>query len=159
MLRGGLQPTQILFDVKVEPASTDAKPSPGNQLDPKRAHPPYRHLAVAYTIRLDGISFTPSADGQYHADFEFGIMVYTADGQLINTVSNEVRPVLTQAAYQSMLQHGAAAHLQVDVPDRGQFFLRIGVHDMTSDHVGALEVPASSIKPDPVPAVASRSNP
>jgi hypothetical protein len=72
-------------------------------------------------------------------------MVYDADGKLVNTASKQVRPVLAAAAYQSMLKNGAAAHEEVDVPAHGDYWLRIGVHDLASDKIGALEVPTSDI--------------
>jgi hypothetical protein len=118
---------------------------------------PFRHLAVTYNIGIDGISFDRSGDGEYHASFEFGVMVYDGDGHLINTVSKQVRPVLSAAAYQSMLKNGAVAHQAVDVPARGDYFLRVGVHDLASNRVGALEVPMSGVSD--TAAVASAPKP
>jgi hypothetical protein len=36
--------------------------------------------------------------------------------------------------------------IKIDVPVRGECFLRIGVQDLTGNRVGALEVPVSSLK-------------
>jgi hypothetical protein len=41
------------------------------------------------------------------------------------------------------------ADLTTQVPAKGDYFLRIGVHDLATDKVGALEVPVSSVKPVP----------
>jgi hypothetical protein len=54
-----------------------------------------------------------------------------------------------------MLKNGAVSRDEIDVPAKGDYFLRIAVHDLTSDRVGAIEIPTSSIKTDSVPAVAS----
>jgi hypothetical protein len=54
-----------------------------------------------------------------------------------------------------MLRTGANASQQIDVPATGDYFLRIAVHDLTSDRVGAIEVPTASISPQVVPAVAA----
>jgi hypothetical protein len=145
MERGGLQPTQIQFHVKVNPGATGGTVLPGNLADRKRMKAPFRHLSISYNIAIDNIAFDRSADGRYHADFEFGVMVYDSDGQLINTASKQVRPVLAAAAYESMLKDGAEAHQEIDVPAHGGCYLRIGVHDLTSDRVGALEVPTSTL--------------
>ena len=102
-------------------------------------------LAARDRAELAGPAFSRAGDGRYHADFEFGAMVYNADGDLVNTASMHVRPVLTAAAYQAMLKDGAKAYQKIDVPAHGDSTLRIGVHDLTSDHVGALEVPTSAI--------------
>jgi VWFA-related protein len=145
MERGGLEPTQILFHVKVDPGATASAISAGDRAEPKGMKPPFRHLAVTYTIDIGSMAFDRGGDGRYRADFEFGVMVYDADGKLVNTASKQVRPVLAAAAYQSMLKNGAAAHEEVDVPAHGDYWLRIGVHDLASDKVGALEVPTSDI--------------
>jgi hypothetical protein len=54
-----------------------------------------------------------------------------------------------------MLKTGAKAHQEIDIPAKGDYFLRVAVHDLTSDRIGALEVPTTTIKPEPTPAVAS----
>ena len=38
-----------------------------------------------------------------------------------------------------MLRGGANAHQEIAVPATGEYFLRIGVHDISSDRVGAIE--------------------
>jgi len=57
------------------------------------------------------------------------------------------KPALPPAVYQSMLTSGAKLHQDIDIPAKGEYVLRIGVHDLTSDRVGALEIPTSSIAP------------
>jgi len=146
MERGGLEPTQILFKVRLDPAaSTTTALTAGSQPNAKKMKPPYRSITVSYSIDIDSIAFSRAGDGRYHADFEFGAMVYNADGDLVNTASMHVRPVLSAAAYQSMLKDGAKAYQNIDVPANGDYTLRIGVHDLASDHVGALEVPTSAL--------------
>jgi hypothetical protein len=54
-----------------------------------------------------------------------------------------------------MRRGGANARLEIDVPAAGEYFLRIGVHDLISDRVGAVEIPVSSITPETAPAVTS----
>jgi VWFA-related protein len=156
MMRGGLEPTQVLFKVKVvqSPGTDDAVPS-GNKLDAK-VKPPYRHYSLSYAIDVNNIAFAASPDGNLRGDFEYGVNVYNADGdELVNTVSKEVNPILPPSVYQSMLRGGANAHLEIVVPATGEYFLRVGVHDMNSDHVGAVEVSTSSITAIADPAVSS----
>jgi hypothetical protein len=79
------------------------------------------------------------------------VIVYdSVSGKAFNSTTMEVRPVVPASTYESMLKNGATAFQQIDVPVKGGFFLRIGVHDVTTDHVGALEIPTASIKSDPV---------
>ena len=157
MMRGGLDATQILFKVKVAQApGTEEMVPVSNQPDLKKMKPPYRHYTVSFVIDIHGIDFSATPDGNYRGDFEFGTMVYNADGdEVMNSASKEVSPILPPAVYQSMLEGGANAHQEIDVPATGEYFLRIGVHDLTSDRVGAIEVPVSSIAPQAVPAMAA----
>jgi VWFA-related protein len=158
MMRGGLDATQVLFKVKVaQAAGTEVSLPIHNVPDPKQMKPPYRHYAVAYTIDIHNIDFSPGVDGNYHAAFEYGIRVYNADGdEIVNSASKEAHPVLPPAIYQSMLTTGAIANDVIAVPAKGDYFLRIAVHDLTTDRVGAIEIPTSSITPEAVPAVATQ---
>jgi hypothetical protein len=58
-----------------------------------------------------------------------------------------------------MMETGLQFHQAVSVPAKGEYFLRIGLHDLLVDHVGAVEVPVSAVKnlavveiPKPKPA-------
>jgi hypothetical protein len=44
-----------------------------------------------------------------------------------------------------MQKAGVQYRQEISVPVKGEYFLRIGVHDLTSDKVGALEVPVDSV--------------
>jgi VWFA-related protein len=149
MMRGAMQPTEILFHVGVTPAATpDTTLPPGNNPDPKAMKPPYRRLTLAYNIDLNGIQFDPSADGAYHGQFEYAVNVYDSnDGKLVNSNVMAAKPNLPPAVYQSMLTGGAKLKQEIDLPTKGDFVLRIGVHDLTSDRVGAIEIPVSNITP------------
>jgi VWFA-related protein len=160
MMRGALEPTQLLFRVKVvqSPGTEDALPA-GNKPDAK-LKPPYRHFTISYIIDVNNIDFTPSPDGNYRGDFEYGVNVYNADGdEIVNSASKEVNPILPPSVYQSMLKGGANAHQEIAVPATGDYFLRVGVHDLTSDHVGAIEIPVTSITQGAVPATAAVKQP
>jgi hypothetical protein len=46
-----------------------------------------------------------------------------------------------------MLLSGLHAEQQIAVPVKGNYFLRVGVHDVPSDHIGALEIPVDEVHP------------
>ena len=54
-----------------------------------------------------------------------------------------------------MLRGGANAHQEIAVPATGDYFLRIAVHDLASDRVGAIEIPTASITPNQTPDVST----
>ena len=149
LMRGSLDSTQVLFNIKVTavPGTEPALPI-GNIPDAKQMHPPYRRFTLAYTLDAHALDFAQSPDGNYRANFEYGVNVYSPDGTaILNSASKVINPVLPPVVYQSMLKSGAGAHLDIDVPATGEFFLRIAVHDLASDRTGSIEVPVASITP------------
>jgi hypothetical protein len=149
MMRGTLQPTDVLFQVGAALApATDASLPPGNNPDPKAMKPPYRHLTLTYTIDIHGLQFDQAPDGNYHGQFEYAVNVYDpSDGKLLNSSTMAAKPSLPPAVYQSMLSSGVKVRQDIALPAKGDTILRIGVHDVTTNRVGALEIPASSITP------------
>jgi VWFA-related protein len=147
MMRGGLDATQILFKVAVQEAhGTEDKLAADNQPDARWMKPPYRRYTVSYAVDVHGIDFATTPDGNYRGDFEYGVRVYNADGdEVVNSASKTVSPILPPTVYRSMLKGGANAHLEIDVPATGDYFLRIAVHDLASDRVGSIEVATSAI--------------
>jgi hypothetical protein len=149
MTRGSLQPTEILFRVgATSAAGSDAILPPGSNPDPKAMKPPYRHITLNYNIDINGIQFDASTDGSYHGQFEYAAVVYdNSDGKVVNSSVMAAKPNVPLGVYQSMLDSGANLRQEIAVPAKGDYILRIGVHDLTTDHVGAIEIPASSITP------------
>jgi hypothetical protein len=147
MMRGSLEPTQILFSIRAaqSPATVATLPL-DNKPDPKQMKPPYRRITLSYRIDIHGILFQQSPDDNYRANFEYTAMVYNADGDaVLNSTSKSINPVLPAAVYRSMLQRGANAQQEIDIPATGDYFLRIAVHDLASDHTGAIEIPTASL--------------
>jgi hypothetical protein len=149
MLHGAPDMTEILFKVAAVRAPVTEEILPAdNQRSSPEMKPPYRRYSLTYTTDIHNIAFTQSADGNYTADFEFQATVFSAaTGAAINSTNRQVVPIESAANYQSMLKDGALATQQIDVPAKGEFFLRIGVHDLNSDRVGAVEIPVSAIRP------------
>ncbi len=52
---------------------------------------------------------------------------------------------------------GLPFRLQISAPAKGEYFLRIGVHDVQGDKVGVLEVPVAAVsKLPPMPTAAAK---
>ncbi len=157
LMRGTLDATQILFKVKVSSSSTPQPTLPAGNKPDASMKPPYRLYTLAYAIDVNNIDFAPGPDGNYRGDFEYGVNVFTSDGdEVVNTTSKEVNPILPPAVYQSMLKGGANAHQEIAVPATGDYFLRIAVHDMATGRIGSIEIPTASITGQaapPAPAI------
>jgi hypothetical protein len=90
------------------------------------------------------------------------IFVYDADGVLFNTQSGRIAADIPASRFASLLQSGIRFRQEISVPVKGEYFLRIGVHDVTTNRVGAVEVPVSAVSKlqpwtaqTPVPAPAA----
>jgi VWFA-related protein len=148
MMRGAPDPTEILFKVRILPASAavEEKVADGNAPNPRSpAKGPYRRYVVDFAADPRAIEFTASADGHEHCEVEFATFVYDRDGVLINTVGSTIKSNLPAASYAALMRAGLPFHLEISVPAKGEYFLRSAVHDVTSDRVGAVEVPVAAV--------------
>jgi VWFA-related protein len=150
---GGPSPTQILFMAKIVPAAgRENALAPTNQpnVKEKEMRPPYRHYTVWYGTDLKNVAFTATPDGVHHGSLEFEILLYNPNGELINAI-REMTKVRLPTRDESRGWSGLEFHQSIDAPAKGEYFLRIGVHDLGSGRVGAVEVPLAAIPPAGVP--------
>ena len=158
MMHGAPDPTQIIFQVRAVPASasTEDKLAPGTAAgpDPSKMKPPYRRYNLIFAADPRHIHFTQSAEGKYVGQIQFVTLVYDQDGQLIARAGNEVRTELPASEYVALFRGGLHFVQQISVPDKGNFYLRIGVHDMDGDHLGAVEFPVAAVRSLPPESIA-----
>jgi hypothetical protein len=150
MMRGAPTPTQILFSVRVLPASREIqeKVADGNSLTAEGAK--LKGLFRQYTIDLvadqRSLVFAQSPDGVHHDTIEFLIAVYDQTGTLIDRSGSSIHADLSAANFSHFLGTPLSFNQDVSVPEKGEYFLRIAVHDGNSDRFGAVEVPVNAVK-------------
>jgi hypothetical protein len=157
MAHGAPTPQDILFKTRIQPVGTtpELALAPANEADP--AHPikpPYRRFAVDLAAVGNDFQLTLNKDdGRRAGAIEFSVLLYDNDGSLLNATGKTVQLNLTPDAYKRFLS-GVTAHLEISVPVKGgNDFLRIGVHDIPSNHFGVVEVPIASVaRLAPLPA-------
>ncbi len=150
MQRGGPNLTQLTLNVKIVPGTALEKTLPSfNRPNEKLMKPPYRHYTVYYSLDPRNIAFTPSPDGAHHASIEILTRLYSSNGEVVNSIGSRVRASPSAAKYNEWMQRGLTLSQDIDAPAKGEYFLRMGVHDINTDHVGAVEVPLASIQPEP----------
>jgi VWFA-related protein len=156
---GSPQPTQILLRTRATFASGPDRPAivPGNQPnpDPKRIRAPYINVSIDTAASILEMSFAHADDNLFHTDIDFVTDLYDYTGTLINSQSNTVRASYTREKLAQAMRSGIHFNQQISVPTKGDYFLRIAVHDNSSGHIGAVEIPLSEIPYTP-PATASR---
>jgi hypothetical protein len=99
------------------------------------------------------LNWTVAADGAHHCTLEFMTFVYDGDGTRINVQINGIGAAIPEARFASV-QNGAIKYVQqISVPAKGEYYLRLGMRDIGSDHVGAVELPVATVAKLPPVAV------
>ncbi len=160
MTRGAPTPGEILIKVGVVPMTaagqTEDKPADGN-IPAQKTHGPYRRYSVNYAIDPRDLIFLRMSDGKIHSDFELLILTYSPDGEVVNAMQSQVHFAGNMDQVKQMLTQGILRHEEISVPARGEYFLRIAVHDLHRDRYGAVEVATSEVRnvvPVTLPAAA-----
>jgi hypothetical protein len=131
------------------PAGTPDITAPGDTASPRRALDSGRFLRyiVEYSTDVRNLAILSAADGKRMAHVEYMALVYDAQGKRINSAVKSLREIWTPAQYPTTQQWGVRYRLQIDVPARGDFTLRLLVHDLTTDRIGTIDVPLSTLPP------------
>jgi VWFA-related protein len=148
MRRGAPQPTQIYLATSFAPVGDAGVLSPelaaGNSAAPT-VKGPYRLYRLVLSADPSSITAVPNGTDKVDLGIEFVALVYNAEGVLQTSTGKILRGALAKAKYEEILKTGVQYGLDISVPAKGDFYIRTGVHDLASDRVGALEVPASLI--------------
>ncbi len=148
---GAIPPTEIVFSARLEPDRNIAKIDKnaampqGNFLTPEWQHKPFRNYTVYYSADLHRVRFSRTPDGMRHGAIEFAAVIYTGDSETVNSILETDTLDLTADRYRELLVSGLQRMKVIAVPAKGNFFLRLGVHDKEGDQVGALEIPVDQI--------------
>jgi VWFA-related protein len=162
MVHGVPGSSQILYKLRIAPAAagSEDKPVPGNALTPGKSKGPYRRYVIDYAADPHDVLFTRTADGGYRGVLQFITLVYTADGDLINAISNTVDATLPEARFKAVTQTGIAFRQEISVPVKGDYSLRVGLYDKRADRIGTTEIPIATVKNlSPLPPPAASENP
>ena len=147
MMFGAPGATQILFSVQAVPDDVPVnKLSQGSKPNSKLMKPPYRTYNLTSLVDIRDVRFSMTSDGVRHGNFEFAILVYDSDGEVVNQTSSRMSLDFPADRFAQILERGLRVGQTVEVPVKGDYFLRIGISDVAADHIGAVEFPVSSLK-------------
>jgi len=147
MMLGVPPASEISFATRVLPAGSAKESSlaAGNE-GSKGLKGPYQRYGLHLAVDPRTLLFTESADGVRHGSLEFVAFVYDMSGNVVNSMGRTAKVDLKLAVYESTMRDGLPLELEVSVPAKGEYTLRIAVHDLNNDRVGAIEVPVSSVR-------------
>jgi VWFA-related protein len=156
---GAPLPQDILFKVRAIPASSKPEDAlaPRNFPDPEKPiKGPFIRYAIDYVALASDFKLTPNATGNYTGAIEFATYLYTPEGVLLNVTGNTVNVNLPPKDYAAFRNSPVSYHAEISAPVKGESYLRIVIHDIPSNHFGAVEVPIAAIsKLPPVPPAAA----
>jgi len=145
VVRGAPDSTQIAFSARILPTGSAAQPAltPGNEAA-KDVHGPYLRYTIDFGVDPAALTFTPYGD-HYRGTLEFVTLVYDTAGNSVIVAGNPAYANFNRQEYEKISRVGIPYHQEVSVPVKGDYYLRILVHDIPTDRVGSIEVPLSAI--------------
>jgi VWFA-related protein len=152
MKMGAAAPKDIIFLANVMPVAAVSKakgeePLPkDNFLDKRYRRSEYRDYQIHYSVNAQTLQLMPTPELNYHGHLEIVAVVYDDMGQVVNSKSSQVPIDVDSTEYQQMLRGGLGVDQSIAIPVKGNFFLRMGVYDVSGNKLGALEVPVDQIK-------------
>jgi VWFA-related protein len=153
---GGPDPTEILFKTAINPVTglPEKEVAKGNIPNPKLSGPYERYVIYIAALASD-FTFAPIEGGKRRLAVEFVTNIYNTNGEVMNIARVRAARDVDDAQYNAILRGGLQFRQEISAPVKGETFLRIGLHDLASDRVGAVEIPVSTLaKLPPLPAAA-----
>jgi hypothetical protein len=95
---------------------------------------------IDYAADVHQLAVSLGSDGLHHLSVEFVAIAYDRDGKILNVVNRTFKLNLQSEQYDRIMRTGLPLHQELDVP-AGEVYLRIGVHDLSTDRVGSMEIP------------------
>jgi hypothetical protein len=131
--------SEVLFKVRVQAAEASSASGAG-AADPGVVKGPVKRYAIDYGVPAHSLAFPAAEDGVRHGRLEFTVVAYDPDGKRLTSVDQSAFFDLNPTLYAQALKYGIPMHQEIGLPV-GRMFVRVVVHDVTSDRVGAIEVP------------------
>jgi hypothetical protein len=148
MKRGAPTPTEILFKILVTPSLVADPPSQANQ--PKEGLAAVslhaqRRYRIDYAVDPEDIHWD-SDHGTRSGIVEFMIVGSDGYGNVINQTERTLPLKLTEQNYAAAARGGLLLTQEIAMPAKGEFYLRVGVLDKITNHIGAVEVSTSTLQ-------------
>ena len=143
---GSPQPTDIVFKAAVNPATgrPENVVARANDLAPKVSGP-FERYVLSIAALPAAFTFTRIAPGKIHMAARLVTCVYSADGTAINSTTLNIRGDISDERYRSIMVDGVKFRQEISVPIKGESFLRVGIEDMATSRIGAVEIPVAVV--------------
>jgi VWFA-related protein len=152
MQLGAITPTEVIFtaslamDDKVVKLDRESPLPADNYLEADYKTMPFRTYTVQIQADARALRLRRTADGARQGTVETVTIVYDQTGDRVNSLITTAALYLSEAQYRKLLADGLRVRQEIAVPVKGNYFLRVGVHDVASDRIGALEIPVDEVR-------------
>jgi VWFA-related protein len=102
--------------------------------------PPLRRYVFDLKVAPDKLTFSEPQTGTHHAEIEFVLVAYDADGKRVNFLDRGMNLNLNDDKFAALKSNGAPVRLALDLP-AGKITMRLVVNDKLSSKLGAIELP------------------
>ena len=130
--------SEVLFTVRALPST--AQLSNSHEETRTALTLPRKHYTVSFNVDPHGLDMNTLPDGSSRAQVEFVAIVYGRDGKQLNRSDTAFAFHLRAEQYAASMQHGIPHQVELDLP-AGRLFLRVAVHDLSSNRIGSTEFP------------------
>ncbi len=100
----------------------------------------HKMVRVLYNINPNGVTFTDMQNKGKHALVDCMVVAYNAKGIVAAHASDTLDATIGPAQYEQVMSRGLPAQQELDLPP-GNYNLRFGVMDRTSQRIGTLNAP------------------
>jgi VWFA-related protein len=111
----------------------------------------YRKVHLQYRVDPNSLTFAQDSLGGYYDSLQFMAVVYRDDGVPASSIQSNEQILIPAGGLARALNSGITFDQTVAVPLNGNpvpgsFFVRVGVAERPSGHVGTIEIPSEWIK-------------
>ena len=140
LVRGLPGVTELLYGVRVVPATPQPAPEAKRAGDNPKLAGPVTRYTVDFMIRSTDVAFSPAQDGTQNGKILVDIAAYDRDGNTVNWMGVTQGMILDAKAYAAIQKTGVPVHLEIDLPN-SEVYLETGVYDWGTGKAGTLEIP------------------
>jgi len=139
------QSGEVLFQVELSKPIDDQNSAKviGGPVFENTPHSTYQLNAL---VDFGTVLFSPDADGKMHGVVDVATVIYDKNGKVLDSRSDRATLALDQTRYQAMLKSGMKYHQIIAVPDKGDGFIRMAVHDAMTDKLGTVQISMASVR-------------
>jgi hypothetical protein len=140
LMRGLPSATQILYGVRIVPASP--QPEPNTPLAGKNPSltPPVTRYNVDFMIRWKDVDLRTAPHDTHTGKIQIGLLAYDRDGKAVNWTGATQLMNLEPKIYTAIQKSGIPVHTEIDLPNT-DLYLETGIYDWNTGKAGSLEIP------------------